>query len=280
MKNSLGNNSANKILVVAPAWIGDILMAQTLFKLLQQNNPRIIIDVLAPAATQPLLQRMPEVTHHFLLDSQHGEFALLKRYQLGKQLRKNNYQQAIVLPNSWKSALAPFFAKIPQRTGWLGEQRYGLLTDYRRLNKHIYPQMIQRFAALAIEKNSVLAKKLPYPHLAISTDNQKILTEKFLLHSDKPILALCPGAEFGPAKRWPAEYYAQVAQQKLQQGWQIWLVGSTKEKNAGEIIQTITQQACVNLIGQTTLSDVIDLLALTNIVVCNDSGLMHIAAAV
>ncbi|MEZ5673362.1 MAG: lipopolysaccharide heptosyltransferase II, partial [Thiotrichaceae bacterium] len=115
------------LLIVAPAWVGDMIMAQSLLKMLKYQHPQAMIDVLAPAGLSGVLQRMPEVNQIITHDFKHRQLGWRARHQLGRQLRSQHYQQAIVLPNSWKSALVPFWAKIPRRTGYLGEWRYGLL---------------------------------------------------------------------------------------------------------------------------------------------------------
>lgn len=270
----------HNVLIVGPAWVGDMVMAQSLFKLIKQRNPNNQIDVLAPAWSLPLLARMPEVSNAITMPLGHGRLALWERYQLGKKLRENNYNQAIVLPNSFKSALPVFWAKIPRRTGWRGEMRYIVLNDLRILDKSRYPLMIERFMALGLEPNEPLPKKYPIPELQISAEKQASLLEKFNLSDGaSPILALCPGAEFGPAKRWPEKYYAEVANAKINEGWQVWLFGSQKDQVSAELIMQLTAQCCVNFTGKTQLAEAIDLLALANCVVTNDSGLMHIAAA-
>ncbi len=197
-----------KVLVVGPSWIGDMVMAQSLFRCLQSLNPAIVIDVLAPDWTRELLARMPEVNQAIAMPIGHGELALGKRRRLGKGLQSESYQQAIVLPNSFKSALIPFFAKIPQRTGWLGEARSWLLNDCRKLDKQQYPLMVERFAALAFPEKSALPEPLLWPALNIS-DDTKSITEKFELKSERPIIVFCPGAEFGSSKKWPESYFCQ-----------------------------------------------------------------------
>jgi heptosyltransferase-2 len=188
---------------------------------------------------------------------------------LGKSLRAKKYTQAIVLPNSFKSALIPFFAKIPKRTGWVGEMRYFILNDARRLDKKRYPLMIERFMALALAPNESLPAVYPIPALI----NHQLTV------SEKKILVLCPGAEFGPAKRWPENYYADVANQKLNEGWEVWILGSEKDKPVAEKIRELTQNRSVNYAGKTKLEEAVDLLGMATAVVSNDSGLMHIAAA-
>lgn len=271
------------ILVVGPAWVGDMVMAQTLFKLLRQQNPSCVIDVLAPAWSLPLLARMPEVRRAIAMPLGHGKLELGVRYRLGKELRAQRYDQAILLPNSFKSALAPWFARIAKRTGWRGEMRYGLLNDLRILDKQTYPLMVQRFAALAFAPNVRLPTSLPFPQLTIDEPARARLLAQFNLDTKTPLLALCPGAEFGPSKRWPETHYAEVARALLERGWQIAIFGSEKDRPVAQIIVDLIPEALrariANLAGATQLEQAVDLLSAATAVVTNDSGLMHIAAA-
>ncbi len=269
----------DKILLVGPAWIGDMIMAQTLMQLLKAERPNCQLDVLAPKWTFPLLERMPEVSNAIELPIGHGELKFSQRYHIAKILKQNHYAEAIILPNSWKSALIPFLARIPTRRGWRGEMRYGLLNDLRKLDKAQYPLMIERFMALGLTANTDLAAINYRPQLHTNPVNSQAAANKYQLTTDKPILALCPGAEFGPAKRWPSQHYAAVAQEFHQQGWHVWLFGSPKEQPIAAEIQSITNNICQDLSGKTSLAEAIDLLSLANVAVCNDSGLMHIAAA-
>jgi len=271
--------ATEKILIVGPAWIGDMVMAQTLFKTLRQQYPLAELHVLAPDWTRALLSRMPEINKAISLPFAHGELNLKKRWQLGRSLRQANYSQAIVLPNSFKSALIPFFAGIKKRIGWRGEFRYGLLSELRILNKTQYPLMIERFMALGVPSTQLLKKPYPLPQLIINHDSLQAVANKYQLQVDKPIIALCPGVAFGPSKRWPAEYFAEVAKSKLQEGYQIWLFGSLADKPLAEIIQAQNNKRCVDLCGGTSLAEAIDLLSLAKLIVTNDSGLMHIGAA-
>lgn len=272
-----------KILMIGPAWIGDMVMAQALFKLLKSDPADPQIDVLAPAWSQPLLARMPEVNTALALPLTHGQLALRQRWQMGRDLRSQQYHQAIVLPNSWKSALIPYAANIPLRTGWRGEWRYGLLNDIRHLDKIRLPLMVQRFLALGLAANTPISQNTEHkfrPSLQASPEGIAAALTKFNLASPtQPVLALCPGAEFGPAKRWPAEHYAQIAKQKLAEGWLVWLFGSAKDQPVAAEIQQATQNRCMDFTGRTLLGEAVDLLSLADLVVSNDSGLMHIAAA-
>lgn len=270
----------NKILIIGPSWVGDTIMAQCLFKLIKQLDPTAQIDVLAQKFLHPLLKRMPEVNQVIDLNLKHKELGLIRRYKLAKSLVKNNYSQAIVLPNSLKSALIPFFAHIPLRTGWRGEWRYGLLNDWRILDKHRYPLMIERFMALGLPNDADLPEEYPLPKLNIDKELTANTIKKFDLSlNPKPILALCPGAEFGRAKRWPTEYFAHIAKEKLKDNWQVWLFGGKKDEDIGQEIQNQAHDHCINLIGKTDLAEAVDLLSLADFVVTNDSGLMHVAAA-
>ena len=270
------------ILIIGPSWVGDMVMAQTLFVCLKRQHPDCQIDVLAPEWSRPLLERMPEVREALSFPLGHGAFELATRRRIGQGLR-GRYDQAILLPNSLKSALVPYFAGIPKRTGWRGEMRFGLLNDIRTLDKARYPLMIERFMALAYAPGAELPKPYPKPRLAIDPASRDAALERFGLSLDRPVLALCPGAEFGEAKRWPAEHYAAVADARLRQGWQVWLFGSQKDAPGGEEIREwVTpgfEEDVYNLAGRTSLAEAIDLLSCASAVISNDSGLMHVAAA-
>jgi len=270
-----------KCLIVGPAWVGDMIMAQSLFIALKQKYPELIIDVLAPAWSEPLLASMPEVNDSIVMSLGHGQLDLKKRYQLGKSLRKNHYDWAIVLPNSLKSALVPFWANIPRRTGYKGEMRYGLINDMHHLDKQKLTMTVQRFVALSDERDAVDAPCYEFPALEIKQASQKNVLECFKLDQQLPILALCPGAEYGPAKCWPAKHYAAVAKKAISENWQVWILGSEKDRAIAEEIKTsVGSDQCLQLAGETTLEQVILLLSLASQVISNDSGLMHIAAAV
>ncbi len=269
-----------RILVVGPNWVGDMVMAQSLFMVLKQRDPDCQIDVLAPAWTLPLLEHMPEVTRAIEIPLKRGELGIGKRYRLARELSRNSYDQAILLPNSLKSALIPFFAGIPERTGYLGEPRWGLLNDIRPLDKSILPQTVQRFVALALDRNAAFAPRCPEPHLVVEAAEISRVRGKFALqaHSGK-VLGLCPGAEYGPAKRWPERYYATLATQKIEHGWSVWLFGSVKDQEICERINQASGARCQSFAGRTSLSEAIALLSMTDHVVSNDSGLMHVAVA-
>ena len=256
-----------------------MVMAQSLFISLKKSNPNGLIDVLAPAWSLPLLDMMPEVSKAIVMPLQHGQFGLMSRIKLGRQLRTNHYDQAIILPNSWKSAIVPFFARIPHRTGYRGEWRWGLLNDVRKLDKSILTMTVQRFVTLGLPKTAKQPPDCQHPSLPANKTGQDAVIQKFSLTLSESILALCPGAEFGPSKRWPSDYFAKVAQAKIQQGWQVWLLGSKNDKESAAGINKLTNQQCRDFVGQTSLLEAVELMSLANTVVANDSGLMHLAAA-
>ena len=268
-----------KILVIAPSWIGDTILMQPMLMRLEQRHPGVQIDVLAPPWTAALLRQMPEVHGGIINPFPHGALKLVARYRLGKHLRNTHYDQAIVLPNSFKSALAPFFADIPLRTGFVGEMRYGLLNDARKLNIQELPLMVERFAQLAEEPETAIQRPLPQPRLQTSEEQRQRILNKLGLTTTQPVAIFCPGAEYGPSKRWPIPYFAELAQHLRDKGYSVWLVGSAKDKEIGEKIIALGNEACRNLCGATDIAEAIALLSCADLVVSNDSGLMHIAAA-
>ena len=279
-----------KILIIGPSWVGDMVMSQSLYITLKQQHPNALIDVIAPGWCKPIIERMPEVNQAIEMPLGHGEFNLLGRRAIGKTLRETKYDQAFICPNSAKSALIPWFANIPKRTGWTGEMRYGLLNDLRP-NKKSFQYMVERYVALAhprsemIDSNSLGGlEHLPRPTLTILKDEQLSTAKKFKLTVDAAIIGLCPGAEFGPAKKWPETHYAEVATAMSKAGKQVWLFGSQKDLETCDNIKALVpddlQSKIHVLAGQTSLIEAVDLLGACQTVVANDSGLMHVAAAV
>lgn len=276
-----------KILVIGPSWVGDMMMSQSLYRTLKQAHPEAVIDVMAPAWCRPLLSRMPEVNQALAMPLGHGALALGERRRLGKALRASGYDRAYVLPNSFKSALVPFFAGIKRRIGWRGEMRYGVLNDVRVLDKAAFPLMVERYVALGYDQPVAAAAQLPqpllWPQLRVDDDEKRMTAAQFALSADRPAIGFCPGAEFGPAKRWPHYHYAALAAQLIAEGYQVLLFGSAKDRETGEaILQALPDTVrahCRNLAGETQLEQAVILIAHCAAVVSNDSGLMHIAAA-
>lgn len=259
------------ILVIGPRWVGDMVMAQPLFSALKELHPDAAIDVMAPAWAGPLVARMPEV--RAWLDAPFSrkklEFGL--RRKIGRALA-GRYDRAIVMQGSWKSALLPFFAGIRRRTGHRREMRYGLINDIVPLPVELKRKTAEGFHTLAG------GGSFRPPHLTVDTGNQAELLARFGLTAGA-FAALMPGAEYGPAKRWPSEKYAGLARQLLERGLKVVLLGSTNDKAVTSEIATLAPGA-LDLAGATRLEDAIDLLAVARLAVTNDSGLMHIAAAV
>jgi len=256
-----------RILVVAPNWIGDALMAQPLLARLREKLPRLRLDVLAPSWVAPVLRRMSEVEEVIEAAFRHGALELRARWRLGRALRERGYDQAIVLPNSWKSALIPFFADIPLRSGYVGESRYGLLNLTYRAKDEPREPMALHYARLSEKPGAAPREPLAEPHLTVDPVAARATALKFGLAGDYAVF--CPGAEYGPAKRWP--HFAELA---LQMDLPVALLGSAADREACATI------AGRNLAGETTLDEAIELLARARFVVTNDSGLMHVAAAV
>ncbi|NKB64532.1 MAG: lipopolysaccharide heptosyltransferase II [Gammaproteobacteria bacterium] len=281
-----------RILIVGPSWVGDMVMAQNLFQLLKAEAKRekygLEITVLAPGWSEPVLARMPQVSEVVTMPVGHRKLKLGTRYGLAKQLRKSDYHQAIVLPGSLKSALIPWFARIPLRTGFVGEQRWGLLNDIRKLVPEDLPLNVQRYLYLGLPAGRLSGdifyqdniKSPPKPFLVVDHGQVQTTLTKFSLIADKPVLALCPGAEYGPAKQWPAAHFAEVARAKIAEGWQVWLFGSNKDQPIAQEINQLSGNDCHDFSGKTTLGEAIDLMSMAKWVVTNDSGLMHVAAAV
>jgi heptosyltransferase II len=255
-----------RVLVVAPNWIGDALMAQPLLARLHEKIAGLQLDVLAPEWVAPVARRMPEVDEVIAVPFRHGALQLRGRWQVGRELRKRRYGQAIVLPNTWKSALVPFFADVPLRSGYVGESRYGLLNLLYRENSKSAVSMPQHYAALSEPPGKEPRQPLPSPRLRFAAHEVEAAKRKFGIAGRYAVL--CPGAEYGPAKRWP--YFKELAERL---SMRVVLLGSQNDLEAsGGISGT-------NLVGKTTLDEAIDLIAGAQLVVANDSGLMHIAAA-
>lgn len=257
-----------KTLIVAPAWVGDMVMAHAIVPGLVAAGAEV--SMLAPPATAPLAQRMPGVAAVYQLAASHGEFGLAARRAAARRLAPLGFERAIVLPNTWKSALVPALARVPQRTGFIGEARFGLLNDWRRLDEGRWPRLVDRFAALAGVAPSP-------PRLDADAGAGQRLRRKHGLTASGSVVALCPGAAFGPAKRWPAAHFAALAQRCVDAGSEVWVLGGPADVSMGS---TIAAAAPVkDLTGRTSLLEAVDLLAAATAVVSNDSGLMHVAAA-
>ena len=265
-----------RVLIITPSWVGDAVLAHPLLVRLKEHAPSPAIDVLAPPWALAVFHRMPEVSEAIALPFGHGDLRLGERRAFARSLPR--YDQAIVLPNSFKSALIPWHAEIPVRTGYRGEMRYGLLNDLRRLDEKALPLMAERFAALAQPAGETLRPPFPEPRLQVDTAARTVALGKFGLDASRPIAAFAPGAEYGPAKRWPARHFAELGRLMVERGYQVCLFGSAKDAVITKEIAAALP-GCIDLAGRTTLDEAIDLLSAASRVVTNDSGLMHVAAA-
>lgn len=267
------------ILIITPSWIGDCVMTQPLYRRLHRLYPGCTIDALAPKWSMAVFERMPEIRRVLENPFGHGALRLRERWRLGKTLGRQGYDQVIVLPGSFKSALIARASGIRLRTGYVGESRYPLLNDIRKLDKAALPLMVDRYTALAHPSQADFDGHSDTPALSITPAGQQAALQAHGLNTARPIAAFCPGAEYGPAKRWPAPHFAELARRYAAEGYQIWLFGSAKDQAVADEINRLSGSLCTNLCGRTSLAEAIDLLSLADLVVCNDSGLMHLAAA-
>ena len=231
---------SKKILIITPSWIGDCVMTQPLYRRLHELHPGCTIDAFAPKWSMAVFERMPEISRVIENPFGHGALELKKRWRIGRELGKQGYDQVIVLPGSLKSALIAFATGIKQRTGYIGESRYFLLNDIRKLDKAALPLMVDRYTALAHPTQADFNGHSDNPRFTISPESRAAALAKYGLDTDKPVLAFCPGAEYGPAKRWPARHFAELGRRYLAQGWQVWLFGSQKDFDIAEEINRLS----------------------------------------
>lgn len=278
---------SQRFLIVAPSWIGDTVAAQPLFMRLRGRYPDSRIDVLAPPWVAAVLKAMPEINGD-VIDNPfaHGQLRLRERWALARELSARSYAAAYVLPNSLKSALIPFFARIPKRVGFTGESRYGLINVRHALDEKALPLQVERYAILAEASGVSLPRPLPNPKLHIEAGAVAHSLQSLGLNQSPPPVIFCPGAEFGPAKRWPEQHFAELAQKLIAHGIPVWLLGSKKDASVAEEIIRLTVLPASdgakqprNLAGITNLEQAVHLLSMARHVVTNDSGLMHVAAA-
>lgn len=270
--------SVSPLLLVGPSWVGDMVMAASLIEVLRLREPGRPIDVLAPPASLPVARMVKGVRRTIPLSIGHGKLDLLARWRAGRALREEGYAKAIILPRAFKAAVLPFAAGIPERVGYKGEWRSPLLTDARPDHDRKTARTIDRFVALALPEGTQPAPA-PRPRLMLPDGARDMASSKFPLAGDGPTLVLCPGAEFGPSKRWPGEAFGALARQAVAAGWRVRVLGSPKDAPAGEEVVAASGGAVDNLVGRTSLIEAAAILADADVVVTNDSGLMHVASA-
>jgi len=265
------------ILLVPYMWIGDFVRCHTVIKLLRQRFPTRPIDVLTTAMVSPLLDYMPGVRKGIIVDLPRRRLALGQHLALAHRLRREGYGQALVMPRTWKSALALYLAGIPQRTGFIGEGRIGLINDLRWGERRL-PRMVERCAALALPKGETLPAQWPLPELAASRSDVAAWRERLGLVCDQRVeIALAPGA-VGPSKRWPAGAFAELGRRLVAQGHRVWVVGGPGEQTLAAEIAAAAPGDVLDLTGP-DLRNAILALAAAAVAVSNDSGLLHVAAA-
>jgi heptosyltransferase-2 len=273
---------SSRTLVISPNWIGDAVMAQPLLQLLRLRHPQRPIDVLAPPWVAPVWRAMREVDDVIETPFRHGKLQLGERRKFARQMRQRGYAEAYVLPNTLKFALIPWLAGIPRRVGYKGEMRYGLINVMHHDDKHAPRPMVSFYAALAVTpaRDVPPPSALPRPALALPEEERLRIAAELGLRRDAKLVAFAPGAEFGPAKRWPAAHFAQLAQTVRAEhpNAQVVLLGSGKDKDVCDEIVALAPFVR-SLAGMTSLWQAIGVIAASDAVVSNDSGLLHIASA-
>lgn len=256
-----------------------MVMAQSLLMTLRARLPDARIDVMAPPITAQLAARMPEVDESVVVDIGHGEFAWRKRRLAARRLQATGYDQAIVLQRSAKAALIPWLAGIPQRTGYRGELRWGLINDVRHLDKTRYPLKAEHYALLGTASKHDALAPIAYPKLSVDDANQRRLVAHHGLDLGRPVVGFAPGAAYGGAKQWPATHYARLAEQLDAAGWACWIFGSAADREVADRMAAAAPRHGINLCEATSLTDIVDLAALTTRFIGNDTGVTHLASA-
>jgi heptosyltransferase-2 len=265
------------ILIVPYMWIGDFVRCHSVVRLLNERFPDRPVDVLTTAMVAPLLDYMPGVRKGLVFDLPRRRLALSLHRALAARLRAEGYGDALIMPRTWKAALAPALARIPVRTGFIGEMRFGLINDLRPGEKAL-PRMVDRCAALALPKGAALPADWPHPQLVVSREEVSRWRERLGLTDARPVAVVAPGA-VGPSKRWPAAAYAELAGQLCEQGFSVWVIGGPQEKALAAEIGAASPSRCSDLTGP-DLRNAILALAAADVAVSNDSGLLHVAAAI
>jgi len=271
--------NVNRILIVSPSWLGDAVMSHSLIRKLAQIHVAASIDVFSPHAIKVIFEQMQEVDQVIENPFNHGQLKIRDRLRVARDIESHNYDLAYILPNSLKSALIPFFAKIPNRIGYIGESRYGLINCRHAINKKKYPLLANQYLQLAKTDPVDTLVLHDYPALTI---NEKDITQslkKFNIDPLKPYICLCPGAEYGPAKRWPQQHFASLVRQLSEIHFDTITLGNTSDIKIGAMIHQKSHHTTKDLTGQTDLNEAMHLIAGAKCVVTNDSGLMHVAAA-
>jgi heptosyltransferase-2 len=257
-------------------WIGDFVRCHSVVKVLKARFPARPVDVLSTALCAPLADYMPELRQAIVVDLPRKRLAYDQHAALAQRLKRERYGTALIMPRTWKAALAPYLAGIPERVGWLGEMRFLLLNDVR-YGERKRPRMIDQCAALALPADAEQPADWPLPELRVPAAEVAGWRERLGLAATGPAVALAPGA-VGPSKRWPALAYADVARRLTVQGIAVWVLGGPDEKSLAKEIIADAGPLARDLTGS-DLRGAILALAAADVAVSNDSGLLHVAAA-
>jgi len=275
--STLQPTPGSPILLVPYMWIGDFVRCHSVVKLLRARYPDRPIDLLTTTLCAPLLDYMPGVRKGVVGDLSRNRLGYAEHKELAERLRREGYGSAFVMSRKWKAALAPFLARIPERVGFAGEARFGLINDMRWGESRL-PRMIDQCGALALPKGANLPADWPLPNLAVPLADAQAWRKQRDLDDGRPVVAFAPGA-VGPSKRWPVAYYAELARQLAAQNVAVWVLGSPGEAGlAGEIVRAAGPSA--RDLTSPDLRNAILALRLAGAAVSNDSGLLHVAAAI
>jgi heptosyltransferase-2 len=269
---------AAPIVIIPYAWIGDFVRCHSVVKLLRAKSPDRPIDIVSSTLCAPLADYMPGARRVIVIDLPRGQLGLALQRKLARLLKEEKYGQAIVMSRKWKAALPPWLAGIPLRTGFAGEFRFGLINDVR-LGESKLPRMIDQMAALALPKGAPIPAEWPLPELKIP--RQEIaawVAQRGLAEEKHRIVTLSPGA-VGAGKAWPARHYAELARALTAEGISVWVLGGPNETFIAKEIMATGGDRVRDLTGD-DLRNAILALAAADAAVTNDSGLMHVSAAV
>jgi heptosyltransferase-2 len=266
------------VLIVPYVWIGDFVRVHSVVRLLRAQDPTRVVDMVASTLCAPLADYMPGLRQAIVADLPRRRLDLARQWQLAARLRAAHYGQALVMSRKWKAALAPWLAGIPRRTGFVGEARFGLINDLRWGERSL-PRMIDQMGALALPKRAALPKDWPLPELQVPPNEiERWRGERGLAREAGPIVCLSPGA-VGTGKAWPATHYAALARAMVQEGASLWVLGGPQETAIARAIAAAAGPRVHDLTGP-DLRNAILALAAADVSVTNDSGLMHVSAAI
>lgn len=276
--NQNSSTAGRPVLIVPFVWIGDFVRCHSVVRLLKAQDPARPVDIVSSTLCAPLADYMPGVRQAIVADLPRRRLGLKLQVDLARRLRKDRYGQALVMSRKWKAALAPFLAGIPLRTGFWGEARIGLLNDLRRGEKAL-PRMIDQMGALALARSATLPPDWPLPELKVPADAVEAWrATRGLTDETRPIVTLSPGA-VGAGKAWPPEHYATLAKALADDGASVWVLGGPGETTIAKQIVSAGGPRVRDLTSN-DLRNAILALAAADVSVTNDSGLMHVSAAI